>query len=187
MHTRPDDEAGEAPEEDGARGGLDGAMAGLYDSLRKVARRAVKARAGQRLLDPTDLVHECYLKLARSRSLGELSRAEFLGLAATAIRTVLVDHARELATLKRGGAMRRVTLEGKSLIERESIDLIALEEALTRLAVLDKRMARVVELRFFGGLEIREVAEALGVSPRTVDHDWALARAWLHRELVRGS
>ena len=172
-------------EEPTPRERLDGVVEGLYDSLRTVARRAIKARAGKRILDPTDLVHECYLKLARQKGLGALSRAEFLALAATAIRTVLVDHARELQSLKRGGAMRRVTLDGKALVERDSIDLIGLEESLTRLAVLDARMARVVELRFFGGLEIREVAEALGVSPRTVDHDWALARAWLHRELER--
>ncbi|MBL8861075.1 MAG: sigma-70 family RNA polymerase sigma factor [Planctomycetes bacterium] len=185
---RPDpDGDGDEPLQPSTRERLDGAVEGLYDSLRSVARRAVQVRAGQRILDPTDLVHECYLKLAKQKSLGRLSRAEFLALAAAAIRTVLVDHARELAALKRGGAMRRVTLDGKSLVERESIDLIGLEEALTRLAVLDPRMARVVELRFFGGLDVREVAEALGIAPRTVDHDWSLARAWLHRELGRGA
>jgi len=164
---------------------LDGAMAGLYDSLRTVARRAVRNRAGQRLLDPTELVHECYLKLAKRHSLGDLPRGEFLALAATAIRTVLVDHARELARLKRGGGMRRVTLDGKDLVDRETVDLIGLEEALTGLEALDARMARVVELRFFGGLDTREIAQSLGMSPRSVESEWTLARAWLHRELKK--
>lgn len=167
------------------RENLDARMSVLYDALRQVARRAVKSRAGHRLVDPTELVHDCYLKLARSHGLGDLPRAEFLALAATAIRTVLVDHAREVATLKRGGAMRRVTLDGKTLVERESVDLIGLEEALVRLADLDSRMARVVELRFFGGLDVREVASVLGIPPRTVEHEWAMARAWLHRELQK--
>lgn len=185
MTPHSEDEMDEDAARQNSRERLDGEVAGLYDSLRRVARRAVRSRAGRRILDPTDLVHECYLKLAKSQGLADLPRSEFLALAATAIRTVLVDHARELAALKRGGAMRRVTLDGKALIDRESIDLIGLEEALTRLAVLDARMARVVELRFFGGLQVREVADALGISPRTVDHDWSLARAWLHRELEK--
>lgn len=185
MSSRSDpetnDDGADAPQPEG----LDGTMASVYESLRVVARRAVRSRAGQRVLDPTELVHECYLKLAKSQRLGDLPRSEFLALAATAIRTVLVDHARELATLKRGAGLRRVTLDGKSLVDRESVDLIGLEDALVRLAELDPRMARVVELRFFGGLEIRAVAKTLGVSPRTVDHDWAMARAWLHRELEK--
>jgi len=186
MSSQIDPETNDDPDADPLqRGGLDSTMASVYDSLRLVARRAVRNRAGQRILDPTELVHECYLKLAKSQRLGDLPRAEFLALAATAIRTVLVDHAREIATLKRGGRMQRVTLDGKTLIERESVDLIGLEEALVRLAALDARMARVVELRFFGGIEVRAVAEILGVSPRTVDHEWAMARAWLHRELSK--
>ncbi len=187
MSSRPDPETNDEGADPVPRDGLDDKMASVYDSLRVVARRAVRSRAGKRILDPTELVHECYLKLAKSQRLGDLPRSEFLALAATAIRTVLVDHARELATLKRGGKMRRVTLDGKTLIERESVDLLGLEEALVRLAGLDPRMARVVELRFFGGLEVRAVAETLGISPRTVDHDWAMARAWLHRELSKQS
>ncbi|MCY2959965.1 MAG: ECF-type sigma factor [Planctomycetota bacterium] len=187
MSSQPDSDDQDEPLDPAGREGLDGSMAGLYDSLRKVARSAVRSQAGRRVLDPTELVHECYLKLAKSQSLGELPRAEFLALAATAIHTVLVDHARELATLKRGGAMQRVTLDGKELVERQSLDLLGLEEALTRLAELDPRMARVVELRFFGGLEIKEVALALGVTPKTVEYDWSMARAWLHRELGKDS
>jgi len=163
---------------------LDRNMAGLYASLRSMARRAVRGRTGKRILEPTELVHECYLKLAKSRSLGELSRTEFLALSASAIRSVLVDHARQLETLKHGGHHRRVTLDASVLVEREEVDLLGLDAALTKLARLDPRMARVVELRFFGGLEIEEVARTLGISTRTVDHDWSMAKAWLHRELA---
>ena len=173
------------PPERPARDHLDEEVTGLYATLRSLARRAVRGRTGKRLIEPTDLVHECYLKLARQKSLGNLSRPEFLALAATAIRTVLVDHARELQTLKRGAGYRRVTLDARNLVERSELDLLGLDAALTKLAALDPRMARVVELRFFAGLEIREVAKALDVSPRTVDSDWSLARAWLHRELER--
>ncbi len=178
----PENDEGEGPLE---RERLDGTVSGLYDSLRRVARRAVQKRAGQMMLDPTELVHECYLKLARREELGDLPRSEFFALAATAIRNVLVDHAREIECLKRGGGMQRVTLDGKSLIERETVDLIGLEEALTALAELDPRMAQVVEMRFFGGLLVREIADALKISPRAVEHDWELARAWLHRELQK--
>lgn len=166
---------------------LDGTVSGVYDTLRTLARRVVQKRAGQWMLEPTELVHECYLRIAEHHQLGHLPRSEFLALAATAIRNVLVDHAREVNTVKRGGAMNRVTLDGQCLIERPTVDLIGLEEALTKLSELDERMARVVEMRFFGGLEVREVADALAVSPRVVEHDWDLARAWLHRELQKQS
>jgi RNA polymerase sigma-70 factor, ECF subfamily len=166
-----------------ARDRFDARVADLYESLRKVAHRAVQARTGARVLDPTELVHECYLKLAKSHSLGELPQPEFLALAATAIRTVLVDHARQLNAVKRGGRLARVTLDGKDLAERKPLDLIDLDAALTELAALDPRMARIVELRFFGGLPMRDVAKTLGIGERTADTDWALAKAWLHREL----
>jgi len=167
-----------------SRARLDRDVEGLYATLREVARRAVRGKRGKRLLDPTELVHECYLKLARARRLGDLPKAELLALAATAIRNCLVDHARELETLKRGGKRQRVTLHGKELAEDEELDLLGLDAALTKLGALDGRMARVVELRFFGGLEIAQVAETLGVSERTVNNDWRMAKAWLHRELT---
>ncbi len=184
-HENPREEVESA--ESLSRERLDGTISGAYDVLRTLARRVVQKRAGQWMLDPTELVHECYLRIANHHQLGHLPHSEFLALAATAIRNVLVDHAREVNTVKRGGAMNRVTLDGQLLIERETVDLIGLEEALTALSELDERMARVVEMRFFGGLEVREVAEALAISPRTVEHDWELARAWLHRELNRQS
>jgi RNA polymerase sigma factor (TIGR02999 family) len=171
------------PEPDPRRERLDLEVSDLYATLHSLARKAVRGRTGKRLLEPTELVHECYLKLARSKRLGTLTQAEFLALAATAIRTVLVDHARALQALKRGGERQRVTLDARILVERPELDLLGLDAALSKLAALDSRMARVVELRYFGGLDTAAVARALGVSPRTVDHDWALAKAWLHREL----
>lgn len=172
--SRPD-----APRE----GGLDGQMDQVYSTLRTIARRAVRGRTGRRILEPTELVHEVYLKLARSHR-ESLARAELLALAASALRSVLVDHARELATLRRGSNHRHVTLNGGALEQRSEVDILALHESLNRLAALDPRMAKVVELRFFAGLELDEIAAALGVSSRTVDKDWALAKAWLHRELA---
>jgi RNA polymerase sigma factor (TIGR02999 family) len=179
----------DGPQEQGASGRpddrdrLDSRVSDLYDRLRTLARRCVQGKSGRRVLDPTELVHECYLKLAKHGWMASLPHQEFLALAATAIRTVLVDHARELATLKRGGGAKRVTLDGNVLARGETIDLVSLDAALTKLGALDARLARVVELRFFGGLEIDEVAAALGVSARTVNYDWTLAKAWLHREL----
>ncbi len=169
----------------GARDRLDREMAGLYDALRSVARRVVRGRTGKRLIEPTELVHECFIKLARNAAFASLTRSEFMALAATTMRTVLVDRARELATLKRGAQHRRLTLDASVLVQRDEVDLLGLDAALNKLAQLDERMARAVELRFFGGLEIDEVAKILGVSSRTIDHDWAVARAWLHRELAR--
>ena len=164
---------------------LDSDVSALYDALRVVARRIVRGRTGDRLLEPTELVHECYIRLARSRSLRPMPKSEFMALAATAIRTVLVDHARELKALKRGGGHQRVTLDASLIAEQTPLDMLELDSALTKLSALDARMARVVELRFFGGLAHGEIAAALEVSAATVDKDWTLARAWLHRELRR--
>lgn len=160
--------------------GLDRHMEEVYAHLRRLARRAVRGRTGARLLEPTELVHELYMKLARTHRTS-LTRNELLALAASVLRSVLVDHARELATLKRGG--NRFALDASALVEREEVDLLGLHEALDKLAKLDPRMARVVELRVFAGLEIEEIAGALAVSPRTVNKDWALAKAWLYREM----
>jgi RNA polymerase sigma factor (TIGR02999 family) len=158
-------------------------VASLYDPLREIARRVVGGRTGLRMLEPTELVHELFIRLARGRQLG-LDRAEILALAAKVLRSVLVDHARQLRALKRGGGRQQVTLDGQSLEHSGEIDVLVLDEALSRLSALDPRMARAVELRFFGGLESDEVARLLGVSPRTVNSELSLARAWLHRELA---
>jgi len=174
------------PEEDArAARPLDHRIADHYESLRELARQAVRGPQGQRLLDPTELVHESYVRLARQVGTTPERRTEFLALAAVVLRNILVDHARELATLKRGGQMQRLTLDGSGVAATSEIDLLALEEALRKLAQLDERQARVVELKFFGGLTVDEIAKLLGLSARTVDAEWALARAWLHRELSR--
>jgi RNA polymerase sigma factor (TIGR02999 family) len=163
--------------------GLDERVAAHYDSLRELARQTVRGKKGQRILDPTELVHESYMRLSKSSVATPLRRTEFLALAATVIRNVLVDHARELQTLKRGGQLQRLTLDGRLLSAPEEVDLLALDEALVKLARLDQHQARVVELKFFGGMTIDEIAKVLAVSARTIDTDWALARAWLRREL----
>lgn len=164
--------------------GLNHRLSEIYDALHSLARRAVRVRAGQPLMDPTELVHECYLKLRRSALAGDLPRTELLALAATAIRTLLVDHARQAARLKRGGGMNRITLHADQLVAQETVDLLALDSALGRLSELDPRMARVVELRFFAGLTVEETAQTLDVNVYTVEREWAMARAWLHRELA---
>ena len=166
---------------------LDALVPSMYETLRKVARRELKGDQARRGIDPTELLHECYVRLARMVSLQQLDRTRFLALAARVIRHVLVDWARSQEAQKRGGRMKRVTLhEGAALTGQGEIDLVHLDEALERLAALDERPARVVEMRFFGGLSNAEIARTLGVSLRTVVGDWHMARAWLRRELSRG-
>jgi RNA polymerase sigma-70 factor, ECF subfamily len=156
----------------------------VYDELRALAARYLRNERAGHILQPTALVHEAFLRLFDDRYVQRLDRVHFLALAAVAMRRILVEHARARAAGKRGGDAPHVTLDSGIVdLARPGIDLLTLEDALGRLAGLDERQARVVELRFFGGLSIEEVAEALGVSPRSVDADWALARAWLHREL----
>lgn len=183
------EESGEEPRSPVAKpvpapaSGYDERIAEHYEALRELARQTVRGPQGQRILDPTELVHESYLRLSRSTAAAPLRRTEFLALAGTVLRSVLVDHARELLALKRGGQLRRLTLDGRLLAAPQGIDLLGLDEALSKLARLDERQARIVEMKFFGGLTIDEIGKLLGISARTVDADWALARAWLHREL----
>jgi len=162
---------------------LDELVSSLYSKLREVAGRTLREAAGRRSISPTDLVHECYVKLARAHSLRSLEPTEFVALASRAIRNVLVDRAREAAAQKRGGRFQRVTLDGGALAPSRDLDLLGLDAALQKLAQIDERQARVVELRFFGGLTHPEIARLLRCSTRTVNSEWAMARAWLHREL----
>lgn len=154
-----------------------------YTALHDLARAALRGHNDDQSIDPSELVHDCYLKLARGSSATPVRRTEFLALASSVVRSVLVDRARELYTSKRGGDRRRVTFHGDLFHVQAEIDVLALDEALQVLAALDERQARVVELKFFGRLTIDEIATLLGCSARTVNHDWAHARAWLHREL----
>lgn len=162
------------------KAGLDQVLPLVYDELHRLASRYLSREAAGHTLQPTALVNEAYLRLVDQRRVDWRNRAQFLGLAANLMRRILVNHARDRAALKRGGDARQVSL---SLLEspsgRPEVDLIALEDALSRLAALDERKSRVVELKFFGGLTTDEIAEVLGISGATVEREWAFARAWL--------
>jgi RNA polymerase sigma factor (TIGR02999 family) len=155
----------------------------LYDCLHDLAERRFRHEAAGHTLQPTALVHEAYVGLAEADPGRWRDRNHFFAVAARALREVLVDHARRRRAVKRGGGWCRVTLhEGVGAAER-SVDLVALDDALTRLSLDHSRAARVVELRFFGGLSIDETAAALDVSIGTVKSDWRFARAWLNHTL----
>lgn len=150
------------------------------------ARQLRRERPGH-TLQPTALVHEACLRLLKDERLSFQDRAHFLGIAARAMRQILVEHARARDAAKRGGARQRVTLqEHLAPVEGPSLDLLAVHEALDRLATLDPDHARIVELRYFGGLTNEETAAAIDVSPATVKRAWTVARAWLYRELTAG-
>lgn len=165
---------------------MDELMAEMYSTLRALADRAMGRGRGL-TFEATDLVHECYIKLSRASEYEGLQRVEFVALAATVIRNELVDRARRRSAKKRGGDRDRVTLHDEAAIgDGPPIDLLDLDDALTKLHGLDPRQARIVELRFFGGLSNEEAAEILDVKPRLVADEWTMARAWLKRELSRG-
>jgi RNA polymerase sigma factor (TIGR02999 family) len=162
----------------GDRAALDRALPLIYDDLRRLARRQLAREHGEAPIQPTTLVHEAYLKLAGSTPRAA-DRAHLLAIAAHAMRQVLVDHARERRAAKRGPAWIRTTLTDAAwMTELDPATLLALDDALER---LEPRQRQVVECRFFGGLDDAEIAEALGVTARTVRRDWVKARAWLNR------
>lgn len=168
----------------GDRAALDRVLPLLYEDLRRLARRQLARERGSRTIQPTTLVHEAYLKLARSAPRAR-DRAHLLAIAAHAMRQVLVDHARERLTAKRGSGWASTTLtDGVSTTTLDPAEFIALDDALER---LDPRQRQVVECRFFAGLDDGEIADALGVTTRTVRRDWAKARAWLTRWLSEKS
>lgn len=161
-------------------------MPAVYEELRHQAERAMRREGSEHTLQPTALVHESYLRLVDQRRVAWRNRAHFFAIASTVMRRILVDHARARLTAKRGGGAAPITLAGVADGDgagAAEVDLLALHDALDRLASLDPEQARLVELRYFGGLTIEETADALGVSPATVKREWALARAWLRREL----
>ena len=159
----------------------------VYDELRRLASHYLRRERSDHTLQTTALVHEAYLRLIERGDGRWQNKSQFIGVAARVMRRVLVDYARARQTEKRGGENEIVSLETTPLVftPQQSEELLALDEALTRLAVLSQRQCRIIELRFFGGLTVEETAEALAIAPKTVKRDWRVARAWLHRE-VRG-
>jgi RNA polymerase sigma factor (TIGR02999 family) len=156
----------------------------VYEPLRRIARRQIKGVGPGRGLQTTEVVHEAYLRLAARKDLSWQDRAHFFAVSAKAMRHILIDYARSRGYAKRGGRAAHLTLDeaGARSAERP-IDLVALDEALTRLEADYPRRSQVVELRYFGGLVNEQIAEVLKISPATVERDWRYARAWLHREL----
>jgi RNA polymerase sigma factor (TIGR02999 family) len=171
----------------GDRSAAERLLPAIYADLHRQAKRAMRREGEEHTLQATALVHEAYLRLVDQRRVEWRNRAHFFGIAAQAMRRVLVDHARGRLAAKRGGGMKQLTLGGADEAAAnpdDGVEVLALHEALERLAQLDPDQARLVELRYFGGLNIAETAEALGVSPATVKREWAVARAWLRRELA---
>jgi RNA polymerase sigma-70 factor, ECF subfamily len=160
----------------------------VYGELRALAESYLRQERPGHTLGATALVHEAYVRLIGQQAVEWQNRAHFFAIAAQAIRRILVDHARSRETAKRGGDRERVRLDEDVAVQGErDLDLIVLDDSLEKLARLHPRQAQIIELRFFGGLSLKEVAQTLGVSPRTVDGDWHMARAWLRRELEEGS
>jgi RNA polymerase sigma factor (TIGR02999 family) len=158
----------------------------VYDELRRLAARYLRYERPDHTLQPTALVHEAYLRLVDQSQVRWRNRAHFFGIAANLMRQILVNHALSHRAAKRGGSVLRVTLDDAAdLPKDQGLDLVALDDALTRLAALDPQQGRIVELRFFGGLTIEEASEVLRVSPATVKREWTMAKAWLHCALTK--
>lgn len=156
----------------------------VYGELRRQAARYLRRERPGHTLQTTELINEAYLRLVDVQNVPWQGRAHFFAIAASLMRRVLVEHARRRDADKRGGSVIRVPLDEAPEVAGESdVDLLAIDEALGRLAVIDPQQTRIVELRFFGGLSVEETAEALGVSTTTVKRDWSVARAWLRREI----
>src|SRR5687767_15211512 len=165
---------------------LDRLLSEIHRELRKLAAGYLRKERPDHTLQPTALVNEAFIKLVDQRAVKWQNRAHFFGIAAQAMRRILVDHARAHAAGKRGDGIRKLPLEDAMMIGGVmDIDLLALDEALTRLAAIDPQQSRVVELRFFGGLTMEETAEVMHISPATVGREWRMAKAWLFAEISR--
>lgn len=156
----------------------------IYDELRRLAAYYMQRERPDHTLQATALVHEAFLRLAQQREVNWHNRAHFFAIAGSLMRRILVDHARAHNRSKRGGTQHKISLDEAFLFsDEQSEELMALDGALTRLAEEQPRQSQIVELRFFGGLSVEEIAEVLKVSPKTVKRDWSVARAWLYREI----
>ncbi len=172
----------------GDRTALDKLIPIVYGELRRIARCYLQGERRGHTLQTACLVHEAYLRLVDQERVNWQNRAQFFGVAAQMMRRVLIDHARMHLRAKRGGGFIPVSLdEAEGICQERRVDLIALDDALTALSAVDPRKGRTVELRYFGGLSVEETAEVLQVSVNTVVRDWNMAKAWLYRELTRGS
>lgn len=171
---------------EGDRAAADQFMPVIYDELRRQAHRFLNRERANHTLQTTALVHEAYLRLTEQRDVSWQNRAQFFGLAAQMMRRILVNYAVNRKRDKRGGSAEKLQLDETIQIQAadKSIDLIELDEALNRLAKLDERQARVIELRYFGGLSIEETAEVMAISPATVKREWNMAKTWLRSELI---
>ena len=168
----------------GKQDALEELMPLVYEELRRMAKRYMSSQPSGHTLQTTALIHEAYLKLAEGREKHWQNRAHFFAVAARAMRHILVDHARQRKSEKRGGGAEIISLENIAVISNErAAEVVALDEALENLFALEERKGRVVELRYFGGLSVEETAEVLKISPETVMRDWRFAKTWLLREL----
>lgn len=158
----------------------------VYGDLRRMARGYLRREQSDHLLPPTALVHEAYLRLVDQRRVQWHNRAQFFAIAARVMRRILVDYARTRGAAKRGGGIHVTLPHADAHVDPPTTDILALDVALEKLAAIDPRQSELVELRFFGGLTVDEAATLLGIAPVTVKRDWALARAWLYRELREG-
>ena len=169
----------------GDRSALDELVPVVHQELRRLARLQMRGERDDHTLQTTALVNEAFLRLVNRKNLQWQNRAHFFGIAAQLMRTILVDHARSHASAKRGGGARKLELnEALVVSQQKASEVIALDEALNQLALIDPRQSRIVELRFFGGLTVEEAAEVLDVSPVTIKREWSTAKAWLYRELA---
>ena len=172
----------------GAHGAVDQLMEALYPELRRLAGKFFRDERGDHTLQPTALVHEAYLRLVDQASVGWEGRSHFMAIAAKVMRRVLIDHARGRARHRRGGDRKFTSLDSRMLpTEFTQDELLEVSDALEKLAALDTRQAQVVEMRFFGGMTVEEIAVALGVSKRTIEDDWTHAKAWLRLVLAGGT
>lgn len=170
----------------GDKSALDQLMPAVYGELRRLAESYIQNERRDHTLQATALVHEAYLRLIDQRNVDWQNRAQFFGLAAKMMRRILVNHAEAHSAAKRGGPGQKLSLdEAISFFDEQQVDLLDLNEALSRLAVMDDKQSEIIELRFFGGLTIEEVADVLQISPATVKREWGMAKTWLLRELSK--
>jgi RNA polymerase sigma factor (TIGR02999 family) len=172
---------------EGERESLDAILPLVYEELRRQAHRYLRRERENHTLQTTALINEAYLKLVREKNVCFESRTHFYAITANLMREILVDHARTKQRLKRGGVKSNLPLDEAQHVpaEEKAFDLVAVDEALTRLAKMDAQQARVVELKFFADLTLQETADVLGISTATVKRDWTTAKIWLHHELTR--